>query len=76
MIRSCESDMCTCECRRVINIQRAHSLHFKIISSQFCIVNVQDGLGIEHGGNTNLRVGKNTWKQSENNQALTSGNNI
>lgn len=46
-----------------INTQRMHSLHFEIISSQFCIVNVQDCLSIEPRGDTNLRRKKKTGKQ-------------
>lgn len=48
---------------RGINTQRMHSLHFEIIRSQFCVVNVQDCLGIEPGGDTNLRRKRKTEKQ-------------
>lgn len=40
------------------NTWKIHSLHFEIISSQFCVVNIQDCLGIESRGSTNLRTEK------------------
>lgn len=33
-----------------------HSLHLEILGSQLCIVSVQDGFGIELGGDANLRA--------------------
>lgn len=39
--------------------QGMHSLHLEIVGSQFCVVDVQDCLGIEPRGDTNL------WKENK-----------
>lgn len=53
--------------------QRVHSLHFEIIGSQFSVVDVQDCLGIEPGGNTDLTRRENRRNKSENIQFQTVG---
>lgn len=50
-------------CGSRISTQRMHSLHFEVIGSQFCIVNVQDCLGIEPRGDTDLRRKKKQTKK-------------
>lgn len=51
--------------------QRMHSLHLEIIGSQFCVVDVQECLGIEPGGNSDLRRRENRRSTSENIQFQT-----
>lgn len=48
-----------------------HSLHLEIIGSQFCVVDVQECLGIEPGGNSDLRRRENRRSTSENIQFQT-----